>query len=750
MSFKKMLTPILLLSIILAVTTFTSAAIPSKTLSATVGTPVHPLLAWTVADDGALFVLDATYSLFQLAPDNLAPLAKSSPLVPAMGSYSTPPGVGPRTLISLVADETRLFVGGEMLTQTLVLDRNTFDRITTLDKTGIMAVDPGKRLFMIAYAQIPEEDRAGKALWAYDLDNLSQMPQLVIPPPMTPYSRSGPIGLVMAPESRQLYVQYLSAPGTSPRDSVSVGIYNTDPLTKTGSMYDDSGGFAFLSRPAIAEQSDRAFSVARYTAYFTVGRLLIFDQRGELLDGVETFEGLPATDAKGDWIYILQERGLWVLRGRDLSLQSVLPFTTEPPADLLLSPDGQTLYLLGNGWLTALPVAELHTLGIPPVAPFPQAWEEPALYDLTGPEADGIQFAHIGSEIYRSDDGGHTWNLLPAFTYPEHVAVESISVSPDYTSDGTLVVRSRKLLHRSTDGGNTLEEWTPRIAFTSDRDGNREIYTMDSEGSGLQRVTNHPASDEFPAWSPAWTRIAFQSDHNGNWDIYSIRADCDPTQPEAAARCDLRQLTDDPGDDTLPAWSPDGRFIAFVSTRDGNPEIYVMDSEGQDQVRLTINEAGDWHPAWLPNGKAFVFTSDRSGNNDLYLMEVSDLQRPSLKAQLTTDPADDRDPATGPGPEAIILFLSDRDGLTRTYLYHIGYVSDSYKADQAEAHPSWDAFGKSEEIIVVREDDGISNIYKAEKKYDGSVEYFPLTDTKFFDGHPAGSPVWWYPWYPGF
>ncbi len=745
MSFKKTLAQILLLSTILAVTTFTSAAIPSKTLSATVGTPVRPLLAWTVADDGALFVLDATYSLFQLAPDSLAPLAKSSPLVPAMGSYSTPPGVGPRTLISLVADETRLFVGGEMLTQTLVLDRNTFDRITTLDKTGIMAVDPRKQLFMIAYAQIPEEDRAGKALWAYDLDNLSQAPQSVILPPMTPYSRSGPIGLVMAPESRQLYVQYLSTPGTSPRDSVSVGIYNTDPLTKTGSMYDDSRGFAFLSRPAIAEQSDRAFSVAVYRT--TVGRLLIFDQRGELLDSAETFDGLPATDANGDWIYILQERGLWVLRGRDLSLQSVLPFTTEPPADLLLSPDGQTLYLLGNGWLTALPVAELHTLGILPVGPFPQTWEKPALYDLTGPEADGIQFAYIGSELYRSDDGGHTWNLLPAFTYPEYVAVESISVSPDYTSDGTLVVQSHKLVYRSTDGGNTLEEWTPRIAFTSDRDGNREIYTMDSEGSGLQRVTDHPASDEFPAWSPAWTRIAFQSDRNGNWDIYSIRADCDPTQPDAATRCDLRQLTDDPGDDTLPAWSPDGRFIAFVSTRDGNPEIYAMNSDGQEQIRLTNNEVGDWSPAWLSNGKAFVFTSDRSGNNDLYLMDVPDFQRVSLRAQLTTDPADDRDPATGPGPDTNILFLSDRDGLMRTYEFWLDYVFDSYKADQAQAHPSWggrDALGERQ-VIVAQEDDGISNIYKTEKNYDSSVEYFPLTDTRFFDGHPAGSPVWWYP-----
>jgi hypothetical protein len=284
------------------------------------------------------------------------------------------------------------------------------------------------------------------------------------------------------------------------------------------------------------------------------------------LESAETLYGLPATDARGDWIYVLQERGLWVLRGDDLSLQSVLPFTAQPPTDLLLSPDDQTLYLLSNGWLTALPIAELHALGVPPVGPWPPAWGEPILYaptnfyDYADIPAEGVQFASIEREVYRSDDGGHTWQLPPAFTYGQEAetadwAIEGLSISPDYASDGTLVLQSEshRPLYRSTDGGHTLEEWTPRIAFTSDRDGDRDIYTMDPQGHGLRQITDHPASDEAPAWSPAWTRIAFQSDRDGNWDVYSIRADCDPAQPDAAARCDLRQLTDDPADDTLPA-----------------------------------------------------------------------------------------------------------------------------------------------------------------------------------------------------
>lgn len=72
--------------------------------------------------------------------------------------------------------------------------------------------------------------------------------------------------------------------------------------------------------------------------------------------------------------------------------------------------------------------------------------------------------------------------------------------------------------------------------------------------------------------------------------------------------------------DTQSAWSPDGHQIAFVSTRDGNPEIYVMDKGGQHQRRLTFDPGSDGHPTWLPDSQRLVFTSDRSGNNDIYLL----------------------------------------------------------------------------------------------------------------------------------
>ncbi|MCB0052667.1 MAG: PD40 domain-containing protein, partial [Caldilinea sp.] len=118
-------------------------------------------------------------------------------------------------------------------------------------------------------------------------------------------------------------------------------------------------------------------------------------------------------------------------------------------------------------------------------------------------------------------------------------------------------------------------------------------------------------------WSPAWTYIAFQSNRGGNWDIFTIRAGCDvATLGEEA--CGLRQLTDDPADDMLPAWSPDGRHIAFVSTRDGGADLFFVTLDDGSVQRVTNDPAGAWRPAWLPDSRHLLFTSARSGNNDLY------------------------------------------------------------------------------------------------------------------------------------
>jgi WD40 repeat protein len=738
------------------------SASPSPVPDASLPPPVQPLRAWSVAaGDGAVFVWDATHNIYQLAPGDLAPLTRSSPLFEAADDAPA----------YLLADEAHLFVGSAAFTQTLVLNRSDFSPLATLNRAGPMALDPGKRLFMASES----------ALWAYDLAGLGQPPVGVtlLPTPGLPSSLA--LDLAADPTARQLYVRFYNAFGSPPHNREVYRTYNLDTLAEVGEFNLQLGT---LSRPAVAGRAGLVVTISYpKSGSFTNSKLSVFDRQGQELKSHRPLDGLPATDADGDWIYLLRQRGLWVLRGSDLSLQSTLPFTATPPADLLLSPDARTLYLFGNGWFTALSTAEVQSLGFPPVSPFPTAWTyaeqktytyEPLpavrLYPSPEMDEDGVAFIQVGlyhdkwganetHETYRTTDGGRSWRLLLELTYPYSQSVQYLSLSPDFASDHTLVEQSLEAwlelydhtrasqLLRSTDGGNTWAEWTSRIAFTSERNGNREIYTMNQEGSDLWRLTDNPAADENPAWSPAWTRVAFQSNRNGNWDIFTVKSTCDPRQPETSDICDLRQLTADKADDMLPAWSPDGRSIAFVSSRDGNPEIYVMDSDGQNQRRLTFNPTGDWRPAWLPDSRCLVFTSDRGGNNDIYMLTVP----PPVTAPLTsesdltpvvTGPADDRDPAVS--ADGNLLFLSDRDGTMRAYTLDLRYYKDSLPlypfADthQPEAHPCW--VGEYA-ILVAAERNGVSNIYRVSH----ISEYQPLASSPHFDGHPACGPVWWVP-----
>jgi Tol biopolymer transport system component len=113
---------------------------------------------------------------------------------------------------------------------------------------------------------------------------------------------------------------------------------------------------------------------------------------------------------------------------------------------------------------------------------------------------------------------------------------------------------------------------------------------MGADGSGVTQLTTDPASDFVPDWSPDGARLAFSSTRDGDLEIYLMNAD----------GSDVTKLTDNAVADNKPGWSPDGSRIAFHSTRDGNNEIYTMNTNGSDQIRLTTNPATDTQAAWQP------------------------------------------------------------------------------------------------------------------------------------------------------
>ena len=178
-----------------------------------------------------------------------------------------------------------------------------------------------------------------------------------------------------------------------------------------------------------------------------------------------------------------------------------------------------------------------------------------------------------------------------------------------------LFVMGIGLLMAFTDSAQAID---PKIAFSSDRDGDLEIYTIDTDGTNLVRMTNHPARDTQPAWSPDGRKIAFTSDRRNRFslEIYVMNADGDR----------LEQLTTDhpPAvNDEFPTWSPDGTKIAFASNRDESYDIYVMDADGKNSVQLTRGRAKEVTPCWSPDGTKIAFTSsDNILKSEIYVMNA--------------------------------------------------------------------------------------------------------------------------------
>lgn len=150
-----------------------------------------------------------------------------------------------------------------------------------------------------------------------------------------------------------------------------------------------------------------------------------------------------------------------------------------------------------------------------------------------------------------------------------------------------------------------------RVVFFSNRDGNWEIYMMKSDGTDVQRLTNSSGSDLSPNWSPDGTRIVFESDRDGNSEIYTMAAD----------GTDVRRLTNDLASDKEPSWLEGGERIAFASNRDGNWDIYIVDADGSHLDRLTADPASDRRPLSWDSGRIF-FQSTRSGTNEFYTMKI--------------------------------------------------------------------------------------------------------------------------------
>ena len=158
---------------------------------------------------------------------------------------------------------------------------------------------------------------------------------------------------------------------------------------------------------------------------------------------------------------------------------------------------------------------------------------------------------------------------------------------------------------------NFLPAFSPdgtKIAFTSTRDGNAEIYISNRDGGSPQRLTNHPNIDVTPTWSPTGTQLAFTSDRTGTPQIYIVNAD----------GTGLQQITRESACDR-PTWSPAPlNEIAYASRKGGGNVIKVFDFATRNTRQLTDDIGNNESPAFSPNGRHVAFTSTRAGKEQIF------------------------------------------------------------------------------------------------------------------------------------
>ncbi len=266
--------------------------------------------------------------------------------------------------------------------------------------------------------------------------------------------------------------------------------------------------------------------------------------------------------------------------------------------------------------------------------------------DRDGEQARGTVEQRSIKEIYIADYDGEGQRRV--------TVNRSLAINPSWSADGRAIAYTsyrrgypdiyvsyiyQGKMDQPAGGTEVIHNFLPafspdgaRIAFMTNRDGNMEIYSVNRDGTGLRRVTRHPGNDSTPTWSPAGNQIAFTSDRTGSPQIYIVDADGlgQPRRITSESWADratwspapyneiayagrngpgfdikifspeqgqIRTITDSTGSNESPSWAPNGRHLAFASTRAGRTQIFTIARDGQD-LRQVTKAGNNVQPSW--------------------------------------------------------------------------------------------------------------------------------------------------------
>lgn len=213
------------------------------------------------------------------------------------------------------------------------------------------------------------------------------------------------------------------------------------------------------------------------------------------------------------------------------------------------------------------------------------------------------------------------------------------------------------------------------LAYTSLAGGEPHVILVDL-ASNKDRPLLPNATSFAPAFAPDGQSLALSIEANGNTDIYSVSTD----------GTGLRRLTLSPAIDTEPAFSPDGRHIVFSSDRSGSQQLYVMDADGSGQHRISFGPGEYGAPSWSPDGKRIAFTNITGGAMRIGIMDADGTHQKSL----TFGPYDS-EPTWGPSADRIMFQrLNPATGRTSLFLVSAdGGQPQPVQSPPSGSDPSW-------------------------------------------------------------